>query len=184
MKSIKILAREHDLILQALDSLSSAKKKIETGKPPPKEFFEKALKFLRNFADRFHHFKEEYLMFGLLAQKKEGAFDGPIGALRYQHDRCRACIDEIENNLDGYDHGDAIATTRLLENLAAYIALLRRHIYEEDNIFFQMVARELSDDEEKKLLMQFKQEEERVGSKDVFRNSRKLVVEMQALINN
>ena len=103
---------------------------------------------------------------------------------RVEGDIGRHLIDEIENNLDGYDHGDAIATTRLLENLAAYIALLRRHIYEEDNIFFQMVARELSDDEEKNLLMQFKQEEERVGSKDVFRSSRKLVVEMQALINN
>ena len=62
MKSIEILTREHGLILQALDSLSLAQKKIETGKQPPKEFFEKALRFLRNFADKFHHFKEEYLI--------------------------------------------------------------------------------------------------------------------------
>lgn len=41
-----------------------------------------AVKFLHNFADKFHHFKEEYLMFGLLAEKKGGRFDGPIGALR------------------------------------------------------------------------------------------------------
>lgn len=183
MKSVEILKSEHGLILQAIENLSLAQKKIETGKQPPKEFFEKAVVFVRNFTDKFHHFKEEYLMFGLLAQKKDGRFDGPIGALRYQHDRARTFINEIENALDGYANGDEIEISRLLENLAAYIALLRRHIYEEDHIFFQMAEEEISDNEEKTLLMQFEQEEERAETKDVFENSRKLVQEMNTLIS-
>ena len=92
MKATEILTREHTLILQALETLSRAQKKIEENQRLPKDFFKKALMFLRQFADQFHHFKEEYLMFGLLALKKEGAFDGPIGSLRYQHERCRVCI--------------------------------------------------------------------------------------------
>jgi hemerythrin-like domain-containing protein len=182
MKSVEILKREHGLILQAIDNLSLAQKKIETGTLPSKEFFETVVVFLRNFADKFHHFKEEYLLFGLLAQKKEGHFDHPIAALRYQHDRCRTFINEIENALEGYAQGDEIEISRLLENLAAYIALLRRHIYEEDHIFFQMAEKEISDDEDKNLLMQFELEEERSETTDVFKHSRKLVNEMNALI--
>jgi hemerythrin-like domain-containing protein len=183
MKATDILNREHDLILQALENLAGARDKIESGQSPPREFFEKALMFLREFADKFHHFKEEYLMFGLLALKKEGAFDGPIGALRYQHERCRKCIDEMNRSLDGYANGEDIAITSLLENLAAYISLLRRHIHEEDDTFFPMAEKELSKEEEEILLMQFKKEDEKMGAQKFYDNCRNLIDEMDALLN-
>lgn len=184
MKATEILTREHTLILQALNGLSRAQKKIEENQQLPKEFFEKALVFLREFADQFHHFKEEYLMFGLLALKKDGAFDGPIGSLRFQHERCRACIDEISNSLDGYADGDDIATTRLLENLAAYISLLRRHIYEEDHIFFKMAEKELSKEDEDILSVQFKKEDQKAGDRTFYEQNRKLLGEMETLLNS
>lgn len=180
MKAIDILTREHGLILRALEVLSEARKLIEKNQPPPKAFFDKALIFLRGFADQFHHFKEEYLMFGLLALKKGDAFDGPIGGLRFQHERCRACIDGISNSLTGYADGDDIATTTLLENLAAYISLLRRHIYEEDHTFFKMVEKELSREEEDILLMQFNKEDEKMGDQSFYDQNRQRVDEMEA----
>jgi hemerythrin-like domain-containing protein len=184
MKATEILTREHALILQALRSLSRAQKKLEENQQLPIEFFEKALVFLREFADQFHHFKEEYLMFGLLALKKEGAFDGPIGSLRFQHERCRACIDEISSSLEGYADGDDIATTKLLENLAAYVSLLRRHIYEEDQIFFKMVEKELSKEEKDTLLLQFKKEDQKMGEQAFNEQNRKLLDEMERLLNS
>jgi len=184
MNATEILTREHVLILQALNSLSRAQKKIEENQQLPKEFFEKALMFLREFADQFHHFKEEYLMFGLLALKKEGAFDGPIGSLRYQHERCRTCIREISNCLDGYADGDDIATTMLLENLAAYISLLRRHIYQEDCIFFKMAEKEISKEEEDILLVQFKKEDQKMGDQTFYDQNRILLDEMETLLNS
>ena len=137
MDPIEILMNEHGLIRNYLDNLTRAVTKLENGERPSRAFFEKAVLFSREFADKFHHFKEEYLMFGLLALKKGGAFDGPIGSLRYQHERCRACIEAISNLRDGYSNGDGIATTKLLENLAAYISLLRRHIHERDLLFLR-----------------------------------------------
>ena len=184
MKATEILTREHALILQALQSLSRARKKIEENQQLSREFFEKALIFFREFADQFHHFKEEYLMFGLLALKKDGAFDGSIGSLRFQHERCRACIDEISNALDSYADGDDIATTRLLESLAAYISLLRRHIYEEDHIFFKMAEKELSKEEEDLLSVQFKKEDQKMGGQSFYEQHRKLLEEMKAMLGN
>jgi hemerythrin-like domain-containing protein len=182
MKSLEILIREHGLIRQALDIFSSAKEKLEKGKRPPKEFFEGAVEFSRKFADQFHHFKEEYLMFGLLSEKKGALYDGEIGALRYQHERGRKFVGEIENSLGGYFQGDIFATTTLLENLASYISLLKLHIHTEDHIFFPMVEKEFSEDENHLLLEQFKNEEKRIGATDCFENSRKLVAEMRAII--
>jgi hemerythrin-like domain-containing protein len=183
MKATEILTREHTLILRALTSLSRAQKKIEENRQLPIGFFEKALVFLREYADQYHHFKEEYLMFGLLALKKDGAFDGPIGSLRYQHERCRQCLDEISNVLDGYCEGDGIATTRLLENLAAYISLLRRHITEENQTFFPMADKELSKEEQDILLMQFKQEDEKMGAQTFAEKNRSLLDQMEAILN-
>ncbi len=76
MQAVKILAKEHEVILEMLDNLAAARDMLEKRNRPPKEFFEKAIVFARDFTDSFHHFKEEYLLFSLLAQKKEGAFDG------------------------------------------------------------------------------------------------------------
>jgi hemerythrin-like domain-containing protein len=182
MKSLEILKKEHGLIRHALDIFSLAQEELEMGECPPKEFFEKAVEFSRTFADRFHHFKEEYLMFGLLAEKKEGFYDGEIGALRYQHERGRRCVDKIETSIEGYSQHDAIATTMLLENLAAYIALLKLHIYIEDQIFFRMVEKDLSEEEDRMLLEQFRHEEKRIGSEDFFENSRKVILEMSSII--
>jgi hemerythrin-like domain-containing protein len=182
MKAIDILLREHDLIRQVLDDLSIAIEKLEMDERPPKEFFEKAVEFARKFADEFHHFKEEYIMFGLFAQKKDGALDGQIDALRYQHERGRNFVVEIAHSLDGYAKGDELSTTTLLENLASYISLLRRHIHKEDHAFYPMVERDLTENEGGALLEQFKKEEERIGDKDFFENNSKLVHEMSSLL--
>lgn len=178
MKAIDILTREHHLILQALEVLTEACRQIERNQPPPQVFFDKALVFLREFADQYHHFKEEYLMFGLLALKKGDAFDGPIGGLRFQHERCRAFLNGISNALPGYTDGDDIATTTLLENLAAYISILRRHIHQEDQIFFKMAEQELSLEEMDILLVQFKKEDEKAGGQDFYDQNRQRVDEM------
>jgi len=182
MKSLEILIKEHALILHALECLTAARDKLEKGERPPKAFFEKAVEFFQNFADKFHHFKEEYLMFGLLSQKKDGAHDGEIGTLRYQHERCRTFIGEIQKSIKGYSAGDEIATTMLLENLSSYISLLKLHIYIEDRFFFKMVKKTLSENEDHALFVQFKNEEDRLGP-DCFENSRKVVYKMGALID-
>jgi len=182
MKSLEILIKEHSLIVYALECLTAARDRLEKGKRPPGEFFQKAVEFFQTFADKFHHFKEEFLMFGLLSQKNDGAYDVEIGTLRYQHERCRTFIDKIKASIGGYSIGDEIATSILLENLASYISLLKLHIYIEDHIFFKMVEQTLSQEEDRSLLSQFRIEEERNGKKDYFEKSRDLVCRMGTLI--
>ena len=79
-----------------------ARNKLERNERPQKAFFEKGIDFCKNFADRFHHFKEENLMFGMLALKEECDLDSEMIALRYQHERNRHFIRQIQNVLDPY----------------------------------------------------------------------------------
>ncbi len=183
MQAVKILVKEHEVMLEMLDNLAAARNMLEKGKQPPKEFFEKAVAFARDFADKFHHFKEEYLLFGLLAQKKDGALDAEIGVLRYEHERGRTFINNITGSIEGYADGDEIAAARLLENIAAYISIFKRHIYSENQVFFKLAEQELSDNEDKILMVQFQKDEERIADRDFFSHSRKLVGEMSKLID-
>jgi len=183
MKATEILAKEHTLILQALETFKLAKEKLENGEHPEKVFFEKAVEFSREFSDQFHHFKEEYILFGLLAKKKDGALDLEMGALRYQHERNRFFLKNIEQSIDGYGLGNEIVTTTLLENLASYISILRRHIHKEDHLFFKLAEQELSQDEHRLLLEQFELEDQNTGRQKIYEHSKRLVAEMRSLIN-
>ena len=177
------LIKEHGRILQGLEYLSMARHALEKNLHPPKEFFETAVLFFREYADKFHHYKEEFLMFSFLARKKEGSIDLEMGSLRYQHELNRGCIAKIEKSLNGYDMENEIAVTTLLVNLSSFISILRRHIYREDYLFFPMAEAELSESEKKLLLQQFKQEEETVGGKKAIVRNQTLLQEMSALIS-
>ena len=183
MKPLAKLTSEHGNILEGLDYLSKAKDALEKNRCPPKKFFESAVLFFREYADKFHHYKEEYLLFSFLARNKEGEIDLEMGSLRYQHELNRECIAKIEKSLNGYEMGSEIAITTLLMHLAAFISILRRHIYREDQLFFPMAEAELSENEKESLQNQFDQEEAAVDGKSIIHRSQTRLQEMAALIS-
>jgi hemerythrin-like domain-containing protein len=182
MKITQELVNEHVHILRGLDFLRIARDKIEKNQLPPKSFFKKTILFFRNYADQYHHYKEEFLMFGFLAQKKGGLLDLEIGSLRHQHEAGRECITRIEKSINGYAMKNEIAITGLLQNLSSFISILSRHIYREDNLFFPMVEKELSLNEKTTLLEQFKVEEEILKQKNPLVSNLKLLQDLEQLI--
>ena len=181
MDPIETLVNEHGLIRQFVDILSQAVEKMEDGKRPPREFFEKSVDFARTFADAFHHFKEEHVMFVRLAQKKRGEIDGQIEALRYQHDRGRSLVTGMWETIDGYDAGDEMKTGELIEHVAAYASLLRHHIHIENHVFFPMARSEMADEELAKLQVEFDMERERHGA-DTFEQYHKIAVDLHSML--
>ena len=65
--------------------------------------------------------------------------------------------------MEGYAKGQEAQTITILENLAAYLSLLRQHIRKEDYIFFPMVEREIPREEHQWLLEAFSQEGMKMG---------------------
>lgn len=181
MHPIEILADEHRLIRQTLDSLSLATHKMEQGVNPPAEFFEKAVEFARTFIDKRHHFKEEYLMFGRLAERHQGELDAQIEALRHQHDHGREFISEMANALDGYSKGKDAQVVDMLENVASLVTLYRHHIHREDRVFFPLVEETLPQDELSDLADLFVKEDEKADRGSLER-MRRLADELVTLL--
>jgi hemerythrin-like domain-containing protein len=181
MDPIETLQNEHGLIRRFVDLLSVAVTRLEVDDPPPRAFFENGIEFVRGFSDGFHHKKEELVMFVQLAQKKNGAIDGQIEALRYQHDQGRGFIAAIAGALDGYAEGNPNDTSVVRENAAAFASLLKHHIHTEDHIFFPMSREEMTDEELEALGEKFEKVQEVHGA-DAFQRYHKLVIDLDLML--
>ena len=183
MDPLETLTNEHGLIRQYLDNLTLAAGHIEDGRRPPGKFFENAVEFSRTFADRFHHFKEEHLLFVRLAQKRQGEIDAQLEALRNQHERGRELVTGIANAIEGYATDDPNATVALLENIGAYTSLLRHHIHTEDHVFFPMARSTLDAAEIRELETEYLKIQAKHGG-NTFERSHKLVVDMGSALTH
>jgi hemerythrin-like domain-containing protein len=181
MNVLQSLVHEHRLIRQYLDNLAFAAERLEHGERPPKEFFENAVLFAREFVDGYHHFKEEHQMFVMLAQKVKGKHDAPIESLRYQHERGRALITAMSDAIAGYHRGEERAVLAILENVAAFGALLRQHINREDSVFYPMAKKELSKEDQERLAEEFRRADEKSGG-DCFERNEERVMKMDGLL--
>ncbi len=183
MDPISTLRQEHGLISRFIDTLAMAVERLDEDRNPPPEFFEKSVEFAAGFADTFHHRKEELIMFRQLAQKKSGAIDGRIEALRYQHDQGRGLVANIHDSIEGYAEGEPHAIAVVRESGAAYVSLLRHHIHTEDDVFFPMARVELTDSEFKALTDEFEKERVRLGV-ETFDYFHKIVVDLGAMLED
>ncbi len=182
MGPVDILVDEHELIKSFINIQWSALSRLKEDVKPSREFYEKSVRFIKTFADKFHHFKEEDTMFRMLAEKENGEIDAQVEILKHQHERGRNFVAKIASSIPGYAKGNEIAINNILENVAAYCSLLGRHIHMEDCSFFPLAEQELSEEEQAYLLQEFEKSNQRVGSNDFFNESKKLVEELKQSI--
>jgi hemerythrin-like domain-containing protein len=159
------LRKEHEAILQMLEAAEEVSHKIDSGKTVNPEILSGLLEFLRVFADRCHHGKEEDYLFPKLEEKGFPHHAGPIAVMLNEHDQGRALIREIAAAGEGYARADKEAGKRWSEAARAYAALLREHIRKENEILFVMAERALSPAEQEELSRDFEKVElEKLGA--------------------
>ena len=154
---IQVLAEEHVLILRALESLEMKLRGLAAGASVDRDYLEQMIEFLRVFADRCHHGKEEGLLFPVMVDQLDfPARSGPIAVLSSDHETGRALLKAIADAV-GRVESDAGVLGALVENGQAYIALLRAHIDREDNKVFPTVEDLLESEEAARLSARFAQ---------------------------
>ena len=152
---IAVLAEEHALILQALDVLERGLARIESGVPVGGTFFGQLGGFFQGFADRYHHGKEEAILFQRMVEEMDyPRRSGPIAVLSSEHEIGRARVRAVAAAA-GRLETDPAAARQVVEEGRAYIALLRAHIEREDHKVFPAVEDFLGPDERAELLAVF-----------------------------
>lgn len=164
MTPTEILKHEHKIILMVLDA---AKREVQSirqrGKLHVAEL-EKMMDFIRNFADRCHHAKEENLLFVKMNEKGMPSESGPIAVMLKEHAEGRRRIKAIGEAIPEAKEGDLSARQAISENLDAYIQLLRNHIEKEDNILYPMADKVFTEKDQQLLSEAFdKVEAEEIG---------------------
>src|SRR3989338_9147103 len=95
MKLTKDLTEEHKLIKRMIDILENAANNLENGKEINHAIFENAVNFIRNFADKFHHAKEEDILFKEMIKKGMPEKDSPIEAMLIEHEQGRNFVKDM-----------------------------------------------------------------------------------------
>lgn len=147
----QVLKDEHRVIEKVLDATKRALRHTSIDR----SFFEKALDFLRNFADGCHHAKEEDELFPALEKSGIPRDGGPIGCMLKEHEEGRSFVRTIADNLEAAAGGNRVAEGVLRQAAEGYVELLREHIQKEDNVLFVLADQALGPDEQKLLLAAF-----------------------------
>jgi len=181
MSVLDTLKNEHLLVRRYLDNIEVVLDLMQKGGEVPEKFFTLAVDFSKNFMDKYHHFKEEYVIFMKLAQKKAGALDPQIMSLREQHERGRSLVKSIKRSVGGYINKEEIATANLEENLGYFHYLQKQHLNRENHVFYPMVRKTFSDEEMAEFEAEFESDAKRFP-KDMFKNSEQTVNDMAEVL--
>jgi len=152
-KPTEILTDEHRYILRVINALSAECLALESGKSIDRQFFDKAIDFIRNYADKFHHAKEEDIFFEAIPAGRMQC--NPISQMLHEHDVGRDYVKGLELAL--LDNNKI----SVVENARGYAALLTEHIFKEDNILYPMAEHVLDDTARAGILSLFEKAEKR-----------------------
>ena len=159
-KAIDDLKHEHDAILSALQILEGMGTQVASGKNVDKKDLHNFIGFLREFADRCHHGKEEGILFPALIKAGMPEKGGPVGVMLSEHDQGRNLIRDMEDAIS-----PKLNFAKFAKAAKEYTNLLRAHIQKENNVLFVMAERVLSDDEQAELARGFEKVEiEKMGA--------------------
>lgn len=137
------LVTEHKLIKRALSLLERFASLTAKGEFSDWQFYLDAVDFIRHYADRFHHAKEEDVLFEALVANGMPRQNSPVAAMLMEHDQGRIFVRAMEEGALKALAGDIGQEKYVAENALAYAALLREHISREDEILYPLAERVL-----------------------------------------
>jgi len=143
------------------------------------ETWRKAIDFIRNFADKCHHLKEEKIFFPALEERGIPREGGPIGMMLTEHEEGRGYVRLMAAALLLAEEDPKAAETSLLDNARAYLRLLRQHIRKEDEILFEMADEVLTQEDQNKLLREFEEHEAKEMEAGVHEKYLKIAEELE-----
>jgi len=151
----KMLETEHRLLIEVGEAANRESARIEATGEIRTELAEDILGFYRYFADGLHDPKEEALLYSRCYKRGMTDEDEPLGQMIGEHEWCRGQLDLVDRALRTYTPGDRDTALEFAQGLRDYVEVVGCHIDVEEDFFFEMAQRYLSEDDQRALDEEF-----------------------------
>ena len=156
MKPRGPLMIEHRLIEKMLKIADKELQLINKNKTVDPVFIDTLVDFIKTYADRTHHGKEEDILFKELKNKTLNDKDKKImQELIDEHTLARKVVKELVEAKVKYADGDPNSINTIIEKLTFLINFYPEHIDKEDKVFFPDTEIYFSDEQLNKMLNDF-----------------------------
>lgn len=88
MNATQILSEEHQNILKVIAAIEKECEKLDSGQKIDEDFFTRSIDFIRNYADKFHHAKEEDILFKEFCKDTSKVHCNPVDQMLHEYYFC------------------------------------------------------------------------------------------------
>ena len=147
---------EHRLIERMFSKIKDALAQIESTQKIDPLLVDTAVDFIRMYADRTHHGKEEDILFRDLSKRPLSAEDQRVmDELIQEHVFGRQTTKALVEANTLYRNGDASALADIADKLRTLVEFYPKHIEKEDKVFFPASRAYFTDEEDQAMLAEF-----------------------------
>jgi len=144
LNSINTMMMEHKNILRMLEVTRKYCLKILKNEVVDYDDFYKIIDFVRNYADKHHHGKEEMMLFNRMTEELGTTAEKLVKhGMLVEHDLGRLYMSELEEALKKLEAGNEEAKLDIIASAMGYVNLLKRHIHKEDNVVYKFAENNL-----------------------------------------
>jgi hemerythrin-like domain-containing protein len=172
-----ILEAEHHLIQKVVGAMAVQAEGLGAGQEPLVETLRSIVKFMRTFADKCHHGKEEVHLFPFLEKRGVPARGCPMGVLLHEHEQGRTLVTQLAQATEAYTSGTASARDAVAAALRGLMELYPNHIWKEEYLLFPMTNKVLGAADQQQLLEQF-EAADAAGGRDLHQRFERIAEEI------
>ena len=169
MNAIEEMTAEHRAIEIVIKSLPDAVTALDRGRLNVQKL-RGVGEFLRDYADRRHHQREEGIFFPILVRRGVPGQGCPIGGLNNEHEKGRALVTTLEECIMRYTRQEAGADAALRRTLQEIAQLYKKHLWMEDAMVFPMAERLLTEADNRELKEKFAELDRQIGPEVIMRH--------------
>lgn len=138
MYGVEILVSEHDNIVRMAEVMRKASLYVMEGNEVCPNDILDMVDFVRSYADKHHHGKEEEILFAYMLEELGKMGDNLIRhGMLVEHDLGRLFIRQLyEATLEYKNSKSKMAKLDIVVNATAYSDLIKRHIGKENEVVF------------------------------------------------
>lgn len=136
--AIQILMDEHRVIERVLASMETFLGRMDEGIEGERASLSDFVRFIKEFADRCHHGKEEDRLFQAMCDHGFSREFGPVATMLHEHGVGRGHVAALSAVAEGKGRLGEVDKEDVKLHAMAFIRLLREHIQKEDQILYPM----------------------------------------------